>query len=254
MNCFYHDGTLVGFLCTLGHAIKNNQQAVRLVHTNDEGRTGDLFGEEIHIPSDLGWAEKVTVGLAQRLGRSYLRTLGLAFFSERDGIEEDLIELTRKALKSHADPLRHLTDPLVQRVNAAALRTARERHRLYGLARFMRLTDDCYLALITPKTNVAPLLGEHFARRYADQRWVILDTGRNLAIGGDGSQWGLIDGLENVPEMICHSEEQHIADLWRSFYRNVSIPDRYNPKLRRQLMPEQYWQYLTELQPDRLGG
>ena len=249
MNCFRYDGTLIGFLCTLGQVIKGRQKIDRIVRTGHEPATGDLFGDEIQIESDRGWAEKVTAGLEKKLGKVYLENLAMAFFSENQGVEQDLIALTRRALHDNGKVLRHLTDPLVQRVNEAALRTRRERHRLYGLLRFVRLEDDCYLASIAPRTNVVPLLGPHFARRFDDQRWVILDTRRQMAIGGSGSRWGLIEKPVILPELNVHHEEHDIAELWRGFYRNISNPDRYNPQLRRQFMPKMYWGYLTEMQP-----
>jgi probable DNA metabolism protein len=40
---------------------------------------------------------------------------------------------------------------------------------------------------------------------------------------------------------------------WKTFYDALSVEDRYNPELRRQLMPKRYWKYLVELKPNQAG-
>lgn len=243
-----YDGTLSGFLCLLGHALKQRLPISRVVR-GDQACSGALFAEERRIATDSVWAAKVAQGLEERLGRRFMVQLARALFSEEDGIEPDLIRLTGRTLREGRRILGNPADPLIDRVDRAALRTARERHRLLGLLRFERLADDSYLARCRPVTNCVPLLGGHFSARLDGQCWLILDERRRVAISGDRHGWQLSERVELSADLIRHATEQQTADLWRDFYRSVSNPDRYNPRLRRQFMPRQYWSCLTELQP-----
>ncbi len=245
----HYDGSLSGFLCLLGLAIKERLE-VAAISRGQQPLTADLFASERQITTDADWAAKVAEGLKAKLGKHFMTVLGQALFSEAEGIELDLLLLTRHALNQGRSILKQLAEPLVNRVDAAALRTVRERHRLLGLLRFTRLADDSYLARIIPRTNVVPQLGSHFAKRLGEQRWLIVDDRRKIGVLGEKRRWQVLEQVEISTELKMHDREQQIADLWRGFYQHISNPDRYNPKLRQQFMPKHYWQYLTELQPD----
>jgi probable DNA metabolism protein len=242
-----YDGSLNGFFCLVGQAIKERLE-VEKISRKQTASTANLFATEREIVYDQRWAEKVASGLEERLGRSYMLTFAQAFFSEEEGVELDLLQLTRQALHRGPNVLRQLVDPLVNRIDSAALRTARERHRLLGLLRFTHLSDDSYLARIIPRTNVVPLLGGHFAKRLGDQRWLIVDDKRRLGVIGEGRSWQLLEEVEISAAATDHPDEEQVVSMWRGFYQHISNPDRYNPKLRQQFMPKHYWRYLTELQ------
>ena len=246
MTVLRYDGSPTGFLCLLGTAIKQ-RCPVCTIQRGDHPGTGDLFGDELNIVCDPHWASRVTAGLERKLGRRYLTLLGQALLSEEEGIEVALLQLTRRALKQGPSLLHQLADPLVDRIDRAALRTSRERHRLLGLLRFSCLADDSFLARIAPRANVVPLLGSHFAKRLGDQRWLIVDEQRKIAVWGEKRRWELVEQIDLAKDMYLHPNETQIATLWRRFYHRVANPDRHNPKLRQQFMPKQYWPYLTEM-------
>lgn len=244
----HYDGSLSGFLCLLGTAIKEHLE-VTTVCRQQQPTTAALFCPELIIETENAWAAKVASGLERKLGETFMTCSAQALFSEIDGIELDLLTLTRRALKEGPKILHHLADPLIGWINAAALKTSRERHRLLGLLRFERLCDDSYLARSSPRTNVVPLLGSHFAQRLGDQRWLIVDEKRKVGIWGENRRWQLVEEIVLSGDLTHHENERELTDLWRNFYRSVSNPDRRNPKLRQQFMPKMYWQYLTEMQP-----
>ncbi len=243
-----YDGSLPGFLCLLGHALKTYPQWSE-VRNLAESTLPSLFGQEQEIATDYDFADKVVSGLGKKLGRQFPNKLAHAFSSEWQSIEPDLIKVTGRALKRGRTSLDQLSDPLVHRFQSAAFRTAREKHRLLGLLRFSRLQDNCFLARVEPQANVVPFLGAHFARRFSDQRWVIVDTKRRVALFGAGPKWSLERQVDIAADLNFHDSEAEVVNLWKSFYRHISNPDRYNPQLRRQFMPKRYWSNLTEMQP-----
>ncbi len=243
----YYDGTLCGFFCLLGHALKERLQVTEIRH-RQQPATIALFDRERIIDSDPVWAEKVARGLRNRFGDRFMRLLGQALLSEEAAIEQDLLVLTQRALRAGAKILGNRADPLVHRVVSCARKTARERHRLSGLLRFRRLADDSYLACCSPRCNVAALLGPHFAARLADMRWVIVDEKRRIGVFGIGHDWEVFEQVNISPPLRLHDDEPQIAELWCVFHQEVSNRQRFNPQLQRQFMPKKYWRFLTEMQ------
>ncbi len=248
-----YDKTLTGFCCLLGTIIKKRLQWSAITGMQDP-QTVALFDQEHIITSNQQWAEQVTRGLKEKLGTEFVRKLGLAFLSEKDNIEADLIMVTRSALKYGRDFLQQLHHPRIHTLEEAALKTGRERHRLLGLIRFCKLADHSYFAEVEPRTNVIPLLGNHFSERFADQNWIICDKRRNSAVIGINGHWQYETNFEMLDKPASHYSETDIAQLWCSFYHNISNPQRLNPALRNQFMPKYYWRYLTEMQPRQINS
>ena len=106
-------------------------------------------------------------------------------------------------------------------------------------------------AAFAPDHNITMLLGQHFARRLADQRWVIHDCRRQLALFWDGARLAPVEtprDLENLPRS---SQELQLQELWRTYHRRIAITSRRNPSLQRACMPRRYWRYLVEMQPSQ---
>ena len=62
----------------------------------------------------------------------------------------------------------------------------------------------------------------------------MLDNGHNLH--------GKLD------EKLLAEDEKLFQEMWRSYFKALTIKERKNPKLQRQHMPRRYWKYITELQ------
>lgn len=57
----------------------------------------------------------------------------------------------------------------------------RESHSFLEFVRFEELANSVLVSRIEPKSNIIPLISEHFADRLNCENWIILDTGRNFA-------------------------------------------------------------------------
>ena len=89
------------------------------------------------------------------------------------------------------------------------------------------------------------MLAPHFVRRLPDQDWIIHDRKRMLAAIYNREEWVLTE-LDSLPEPKITEEEKYYQALWQSFYKNVAIESRKNPRLQAQFMPRRYWDYLIE--------
>ncbi len=41
-------------------------------------------------------------------------------------------------------------------------------------------------------------------------------------------------------------DEKFYTNLWKEFYKTISVENRENPKLKRNMMPKKYRKYMTE--------
>lgn len=45
------------------------------------------------------------------------------------------------------------------------------------------------------------------------------------------------------------AREKQYQDLWKAFFKALTIEERRNEALQRSNLPKRYWEYLTEMQP-----
>ena len=46
------------------------------------------------------------------------------------------------------------------------------------------------------------------------------------------------------------NNEKQIQDLWKTFYKTVSIKERRNDRCRMTFMPKKYWKYIIEVRDE----
>jgi hypothetical protein len=44
------------------------------------------------------------------------------------------------------------------------------------------------------------------------------------------------------------ADEEMFQELWKGYFKAMTIKERINPRLQRQHMPKRFWKYLTEKQ------
>jgi probable DNA metabolism protein len=134
-------------------------------------------------------------------------------------------------------------DPATASTLTAAYKARREIDRMMGFLRFVPDEQGVYTARCAPDHYVLPGLGDHFARRFGDIPWTIIDEKRGLALGTAPEEVAV---AETAPAM----EADPWEDLWRNYHRSINNEGRKNPGLQRKLMPIRYWPYLSEMKPE----
>jgi len=130
-----------------------------------------------------------------------------------------------------------------------------EIHRLTGLLRFSPESDGVYTARCAPDNFILPALAEHFTLRFGETPWAIIDEKRGLCLRKtNGSEAVLVPfspdssgGGEHFPKCSEKTGNDSWEDLWRLYHKSINNESRKNLRLQRQLMPERYQKYLTEL-------
>lgn len=112
------------------------------------------------------------------------------------------------------------------------------------------LDRTLYFARIEPVHDVLPLIANFFARRFADQRWLIADVGRQYGVYFDRRRCHLVEQMDtdmlHDPRRQYRPEESGLQQMWRAYLGAANIASRANPKLQRRHMPLRYWKHLTE--------
>jgi len=238
-----YDGTFAGLLTVCGHSDLAGAGLLE-IQRPPYPMTG-LFDEIREIPTDDRLAAEVRARIIRELSPRAAENVRLAFLSEHPVIEMAIWRYLTLGWKLGRRLDSYLAHPDVHTVHCWAGRTAREGHRLKGLARFRETQDGTLYAALYADANVLPLLAPHFIRRL-DHPWVLHDVRRELgAIGRDGRY--LLGTLENPAGIAWSASENDYQELWRTFHHHIAIPDRISQRRQRQFMPLKYWQYLTEM-------
>ena len=250
-NLLLYDGSYEGLLSAVFECYRLKIQPTGLL---PEGEfTGELFEQPLVVATDPVLAERVRQGVERRTSAEATTMLYRAFHSEAPGVEMLIYRFIDLAIRSAHDVTEHYGDATVHELHRLARQVGREVHRMHAFVRFQRTTDDLYYAVVDPDFNVLPLIGEHFQRRYAAQRWVVYDSRRHYGIHYDLTeiQYVTFDAenhrrLEQLPKDALEGEEEKYRALWKDYFRSVNIPERRNMKLHLQHVPKRYWKYLIE--------
>jgi probable DNA metabolism protein len=118
-----------------------------------------------------------------------------------------------------------------------------------GLVRFTKTAPDLFWAMINPRYDILPLVRRHFEKRYADQRWVTLDTVRSYGLYFDKQNTREIrpdSGAFSRDFEMPNADDEVCRQLWKTYFTAVNITERNNPSLHLRQLPRRYWQYLPE--------
>lgn len=240
---YLYDNSFDGLLSVI-YEVFHRHQLPDQISAEERFQPG-LFSEPIFIATDLEKAEKVSLGICERISQDALRQVFYAYLSEIDQIEIAVIHYLKLGFQIGNRVDRLHSDPWVMKVQRACQKVGMEKHRMVGLLRFRHLQGDIYYAPMETDHNILCLLAPHFASRLADQNWIIHDLKRKMAAIYDRKEWVMTS--IHSPELIQYSpEEQIYQTLWQRFFEQIAIEDRTNPQLQRRLMPARYWRHLVE--------
>ena len=138
-------------------------------------------------------------------------------------------------------------DPIVYEVQQAERKVNGEVHRLKGLIRFSELGNKVLYSPIEPDHDLIEFLADHFCDRFKNEPFIIHDVKRSKALIAYQGSWYISrftkDELSPLSE-----EEKEYRRLWKSYFENMAIRERINPRCQKNLMPVRYWKHLTEFQ------
>jgi probable DNA metabolism protein len=253
VTIFHYDKTFEGLLTAVFDAYNRKTFPDRLLAIDEPE---PLFVDELFtVVSDEEKSKRVWNGLTKKLQHNTCNMITYVWLSELDGSDDLIFRYIRKTFDSKQSIEMNFTDDDVLQMKKLAQKVGKEQMRLIELVRFQKSADDIFFAPVSPDHNSLPLTLDHFKNRFADQKWMIYDTKRN---------YGFYYDLKTVTEMTLDSsglfpngkldenlmaeDEKLYQELWKGYFKSMTIKERINLKLQRQHLPKRYWKYLTEKQ------
>lgn len=248
--CYSYDGSWYGLLTVIFEAFNRKETPSVIIKVGENGRS--LFLENRTIITDIGRAKRVEKGLKKTSLLTYKRVFN-AFLSEKKNIELMCLEICRLVFKDKSKAESDFRNFSVLKLKQIEKEVSREVHRMHAFVRFQKSIDENWYAFIQPDFNVMPLIGNHFERRYADQKWIIYDLKRKYGLHYDLEKTSFISiDFQNkvkggkLPKSAMAKEELQYQGLWQEYFNSVNIKERRNMKLHIQHVPLRYWGLLTE--------
>ena len=253
MATYIYDGSFEGLLSCVFEAFRS--KAVPETIVEEQHHQFTLLENVQHIPADEGLAARVLTGIDARTEDRASTIVYQLFLSELPKVEMLIFNFIAAVIqRNHVSILENFANEFILRASQIERMMHREIHRMHAFVRFQKAKEGIFYAAIEPDFNVLPLIGEHFERRYADQRWVIFDTKRHYGIYYDLTEVQFVT-LDNPvfnlssgdlkPEIVDDAEKIY-QTLWENYFHSVNIKERKNPKLHLRHVPKRYWKYLIE--------
>lgn len=278
---YVYDGSFEGLLSAIfaSYALHENPSDVV-----SEGMLQPRLGQCIsNIETNIDHAKRVRQGIRKKCGNFAFRNVLKASLSSDPNAGTAAYRFVRYAMDEHKNaakacskcrknatckakndmgkcPKRRsraisdITHPDVEPLFKIARSVSDEAEKIRQFARFEHIrTDDMdfWLAKVNPRDSVVPLVMNHFVERFNIQAFMIYDEVHNLIGVYDGESQYFVQP-DSVSELLgidtLASDEATMQNAWKRFYHVLSVEARYNPELRRQLMPKRFWKNLTEMQ------
>ncbi|MBM7559968.1 TIGR03915 family putative DNA repair protein [Marinitoga litoralis] len=247
MNIYTYDGTFPGFLSLIYYCY-NMRKIPDIIFKNHNPTIFNLMDS---IKTDYEKSRIVIAFIIHKLSKDVLRNIYLAYLSEIENIEVDIIKYFNLSIKLNENAEFYIDKDYVLNVKNAIHKVLNETHKFKGLLRFRELKDNTLYAPFEPDHNIITLLSSHFKDRLKNENWVIHDLRRNLALVYKNGKIELFEVVNNKQNFYLKEEnlsylENEYQIFWKNYFISSEIRERLNPKLQRQFMPKRYWKYLTE--------
>ena len=255
MLVYLFDNTLDGLLTAVFDSFFRKQKDVTLLA---EGEQLPLFADELYrVSTDAEKAERVWKGLEKHLSKEGLHMITISWLSEERALNQPLFNMICKVFRQKRDISHNASDEDVLTVRNTCRRVLHEQLRMKQFIRFQKAKDGTYLGVVSPDHNVLPLITDHFSDRFNDQQWLIYDAKRHYGYYYDGKTVMRVtfEDEASVPfnlssgkmdDDILSDNDQLFQDLWRTYFKDICIKERMNPKKQLSDMPRRYWKYMTE--------
>lgn len=240
---FLYDGTFDGLLTIVFDCYSSKTLPQKIA--NEQTYYDNFLDDIVLISSDYEKSERVFKGIEKNICYDALYNSFYAFLSDEKDKEINILKYLCNGFDIGPKINTILTISYVYKVISLKKRVSGECHKFKGLLRFIDIGNNLFYSSIHPDNNIIEPLGHHFIKRLPTQNFIIHDKNRNLGFLYNGETYQIkelpVFSLPNFPE-----EEIIYQELWKSFFKSVTINERTNRRCQMQFMPKKYWEDLIE--------
>lgn len=214
----------------------------------EDGYCYELFTDIVYVQTDLQKAVKVARSISRKISKEAYDMVYLATLSK----EQDKIDVIYRFLKLGFHYGRTVVDmqadQTVCRLFDIQRGVVNEAHSFREFIRFHDSEQGILIAKIRPKSQPLPLITPHFADRFPEEHFVILDEVHRMgAFHERRKQWFLAPLSEETMGRIWNSGwSTEYERMWKTFFRTIAIKERENYRCQRTLCALRYRDYMLE--------
>ena len=243
---YLYDGTFYGLLTIVFDSYIHKTLPQKIY--NKDTYIYNFLDKTIEITTDFDKSQRVFNGIEKNIGYKALYNRYYAFLSNQENKEIYILKYLCDGFDIGPKINDNLTTSYVFKTINMRKRALAECHKFKGLLRFQEISDNLCYASIHPDNNILEPLGHHFINRLSSINFIIHDKNRNICFVYNNKNYKIINGTYiNIPEFT--ENEKMYQELWKMFFKTISIKERKNPRCQMQFMPKKYWKDLIE-EPD----
>lgn len=214
-----------------------------------------LFAEYVSAGRDPERAEKVIRTLRRRFGEEDYLNICLALSSPDLKKAQAVYRTIAAGISGNCIKGRlfhNLADSWIHKAFSLARAAANENQHLRGFVRFRELEGGILFSEIAPKNHLLPFLMPHFADRFPEENFMLLDCGRGIfGVHQANSQWYMVREereLKALNALKLSEAEREYQELFRHFCHKIAVRERENRRLQQNLLPLRFQEYMVEFE------
>lgn len=212
---YLYDGTFYGLLTIVFDSYIHKTLPQKIY--NKDTYIYNFLDKTIEITTDFDKSQRIFNGIEKNIGYKALYNSYYAFLSNEENKEIYILKYLCDGFDIGPKINDNLTTSYVFKTINMRKRALAECHKFKGLLRFQEISDNLCYASIHPDNN-------------------------------NNKNYKIINGTYiNIPEFT--ENEKMYQELWKMFFKTISIKERKNPRCQMQFMPKKYWKDLIE-EPD----
>lgn len=200
-----------------------------------------MFDEYIHVDADSDKVKKVVRSIRNGISdEAYMYVFYATLYSGEDALQT-IYNFLRIGFKLGSGVCSMYANPYVMRIVEIKRRVGNESHFFREFARFTSVNNKAYVCHIEPKNNIVMLVGAHFADRMPSENWIIVDDCRHIAVVHPMDEENYLRYLTKEEYETLRKAEDYTdqyTDMWKTFFRTISIKERENPICQRNMFPK----------------
>ena len=240
---YLYDGTFYGLLTIVFDSYSNKTLPQKIYTQNSY--IPNFLDKTVKFETNFEKSQRVFNGIEKNIGYDALYNSYYAFLSNEKDKEIYILKYLCDGFHIGPKINNNLTTSYVFKVINMRKRALSECHKLKGLLRFQEIGENLCYSSIHPDNNIIEPLGHHFIKRLPSMNFVIHDKNRDICFVYNSKEYKIINSKNiKVPEI--SENEKAYQELWKMFFKTISIKERTNSRCQMQFMPKKYWQDLIE--------
>ncbi len=243
-NVYIYDGSFEGFLCAVFRAWNDKLLKNICCEQRYEPEFADV---DFHVFAEIKKFERVQTWIIENFGYVVSLKIYRVFLTESTGCELSIFNYLKYLHHNGKFFRNNYVNSVVMAVDKLERAFCNETHHLYGFLRFKESVDGVLYSEICPKYNQLEPLAVFFHDRLQGKSFIIHDTERKLSAVCNGKYW-YITSVTEKRGADCRENQDAFESMWKRYLDVLTIKERENYALQRQMLPIRHRKNMTEFQ------